>query len=255
MISIETPKGNIIQVYNDIKQLPIGRYNELQKYLLLDGGVGSTIEDVGARYSRLHAYLAEKKIDEAKKEAENLYYTHYSILEKLNYRSRAFCCLVYSVQGLVLEDYTEDGIKTTLSILEETDLTQDLLERTLHAAKKKISDDLALFFPRSFPLNGDIEFYALLKKKMELTAELIECDFKDEKKIAERDAITNKIYTSNAPNNYRSNDESNALVELDRNFGFLSSMLESNGALIDDSTTCFGFYSRVEMIYRKAKAS
>lgn len=137
MLTVITETGNTFVIYNNIKQLPITRYNEVQKYLLMESGVGSDMEGISARFSRLHAFLAEGKIEESKKEAENLYYTHYSIIEGINFKSYAFCCLIDSIDGIKVTDYSEDGIKLILKQIDDTRLTQEIMEQTLADVKKK----------------------------------------------------------------------------------------------------------------------
>ena len=137
MLAITTPGGHTITIHNNIKQLPITRYNEVQKYLLMESGVGSDMGAVGTRFARLHAFLAEGKIDEAKKEAENLHFTHYTILERINFKSYAFCCLIESINETKVTDYSEDGIRAILDMLNATDLTFEILEDKLDIVKKK----------------------------------------------------------------------------------------------------------------------
>lgn len=137
MHTIQTKEGHTITLYNNVKQLPVNRYNEVQKYLLMDSGVGSDMEAIQSRYARLYAFLAEKKIEEAQKEAENMYYTHYSILEAINYKSYAFCCLISEINGEAISDYSEDGIRAILKKLEGIDLSQYDIESSIDIVKKK----------------------------------------------------------------------------------------------------------------------
>jgi len=80
MKTLETPLGNTITIYSSAKELPISRYNELQKQLLLISGIGASVEDANARYVKILSYLAENKIDDVKQELINSRATFLSIM-------------------------------------------------------------------------------------------------------------------------------------------------------------------------------
>lgn len=137
MKTLETPLGNKITIYSSAKELPITRYNELQKQLLLISGIGSSVEDANARYVKMLAYLAENKIEDAKLEIVNSRATFLSIMGGVNYNTKAFACFVKSIDGVECEDITEDGLYQTMLLIEKTGLTQEQSQETVEALKKK----------------------------------------------------------------------------------------------------------------------
>lgn len=137
MKTLETPLGNKILIYSSAKELPITRYNELQKQLLLISGIGSSVEDANARYVKMLAYLAENKVEDAKLELINSRATFLSIMGGINYNTKAFACFVKSIDGVDCDDITEDGLHRTMQLIEKTGLSQDESEQSVNELKKK----------------------------------------------------------------------------------------------------------------------
>lgn len=134
---IQTETGLNIRFYADAKEGSMKRYNEFNKYLLLDAGVGCTMEDIAGHFSKLFGFLSASKIEDARLEAENLYFNNYAVLEKINFKSYAFACLVESINGVQYDDFSEDGLKLVLSMLESSGITQQTIEQAVDDVKKK----------------------------------------------------------------------------------------------------------------------
>lgn len=132
-----THNGNTIVLYGNAKECPIKRYKELQKYQLLETGIGSSIEDIGTHFSKLHGFIAQGKTQEALKEAENLHYNHYAILHQENFTTYSFACLIHSINGIVCDDLSEDGLKIVIGILEEIQFPFAEAEEISSEVKKK----------------------------------------------------------------------------------------------------------------------
>jgi hypothetical protein len=103
------------KVYNSIRELPINRFWEFEKYILQESGLGSGLSAVNKHLSSLDNYLKDGAISNAIKERENLHYTLFLTLEKLSPKSLAFACLIHSINGELCEDLTEEGLKETLT--------------------------------------------------------------------------------------------------------------------------------------------
>lgn len=139
MITIELDSGLKLKFIDDANELAADRYKDFQKYQLIDGGVGCTIEDVGDRYGKLFKLLNPKYIKEAQKEAENLYYTHYFIIEKINFKHLSFALLIHSIDDNKIVDYSEENLTKIISYLSSAGLTQEILEQNLLNSKKNSS--------------------------------------------------------------------------------------------------------------------
>ena len=137
MKALTTPNGNTVLVYSTAKEMPIARYNEFQKYLLIESGIGASMEAVDTHYAKQVAYIASDKKDDAIKEAENTRHCIASILGGINYTSMAFAAMVSSIDGIPYDDISEEGIEKTVAILGTTGISQGEIEEAAEALKKK----------------------------------------------------------------------------------------------------------------------
>lgn len=227
--------------------MPIKRYSEFNQYLLWESGVGADIEAIQRHYTRLFSFLALKEIDNANKEAENLFYTHYAILEKIDFKSLAFACLVHSVGESVRDDYSEEGLKATAELVAATEITIGNLETSLEEVKKKITEDLERYFPETFPQDQNWEFFGKLKKQLLYAGRLLSQDDTEPtpEEIETLNILKAQFIGFNKPYRFTPDHDESVTYAIDRTFGTMCAMLESNGGHITDETTCFEFYAKI----------
>lgn len=126
-----------IKVFASAEELPIKRYSKFQKYSLLETGIGSNMESIGAHFGKLFEYLGYQMNAEALQESKNLYYNFHLMLEEVNIESMAFACLIHSMDGTEITDTSEDGLKVIVELLSEYGLTQKEVESHNSEVKKK----------------------------------------------------------------------------------------------------------------------
>jgi len=137
MRSIETPQGNF-QICESIKELPIDRYTEFQKYLLQDSGIGSDIESVYRHFEKIDVFLAAGKLQEAINERTNQHFNLFMMLNKISITHLSFACLVSSIDGNQVTDYSESNLLLISSRLGKLGFIQNDLEKILEDVKKKL---------------------------------------------------------------------------------------------------------------------
>jgi hypothetical protein len=127
MITIKT-ESLIIELYSSIKELPITRYKLMQQYLIQDSGIGSSITDIDTHLSKTILLLQNSKLEEAKEELANLRYNFFSILSGLDFKCRAFSCLIKTINGESVSDFSPEGltkITDKISILTTEDVSDN----------------------------------------------------------------------------------------------------------------------------------
>lgn len=134
---ITTLIGSKICIYSEGKEMPIARFNELQKYSVIQSGIGHTMQDIDARYAKTAAFIAEGKLPEAIKELENSRFAILSTVERINYTSHCFACFVKSINDIEYNDLSEEGLDATLAVLLSTEITQGDIETAVEEVKKK----------------------------------------------------------------------------------------------------------------------
>lgn len=129
-------KGTEIKMYSDIRELPMRRYIEFQKNLLIDTGIGSNMDDVDKHFNSLFQYLNHEKIQDAVKESQNLYRNIYAVLNGHNTKLTTLCCFIYSVGKFKCEDITDEGLQVTAQHLINKRITWGEIESHFDEVKK-----------------------------------------------------------------------------------------------------------------------
>lgn len=137
MLSVDTDKGKIL-LYDSIEDLPIRNWHLFNKYVLIQTGKGSTIEDLVSRYSRLDKFIGGGKIKEAAGELANLWQGMFDALNGLDYKSLAFGCLIYSIDAERVDDYSESGIHQILDGFVIDHISIGILNEHFESIKKKL---------------------------------------------------------------------------------------------------------------------
>jgi hypothetical protein len=123
-----------VKLYSSIKELPIGLSKKMQNYLLQASGIGSSIEDIDERLSRIMVFIGSDKREDAMEEAKNLRYALFSAISEMDYKSPAFACLVHSIDEREVTDRSIEGLNEVIEKLEG--ITESDIADTLEDVKK-----------------------------------------------------------------------------------------------------------------------
>lgn len=134
----KTKKGVEIKYFSDPDQLPFGRYCVFQKYTLMNAGIGSNIQDIGIHFAKLHEFLGAEMIEEAKKEAENLHFNFFTILNSVNYITKADAALVVSIGNKKFSDLSEEGLDCCIKEMDNAGVTFSDFKGIFIDVKKKL---------------------------------------------------------------------------------------------------------------------
>jgi hypothetical protein len=129
---------NTITLYASIHELPIELFTLFNSYVIQSLGIGTTIADINTRFSNLDSFLSAGKVQEALQERTNMHMGLFYGLEKINIEHICFACLVHSINGKEIEDYSEEGLRRTLKRLSKMGLTNQLVRVYLEEVKKNL---------------------------------------------------------------------------------------------------------------------
>lgn len=113
-----------VMLYDSVKELPILRYQEFEKLLMQDMGIGSSMEDVGSRFSRLYQFIADSDIENVHKEAKNLHNTFYFILSNFNPSYLAFLALIHTINGKEINLKEPEKIQKQIRFLKHGEVSE-----------------------------------------------------------------------------------------------------------------------------------
>lgn len=126
---------HVVELYDSIDELPIVRFQKYNKYLLIDSGVGSDMNDVLDHIDRAKLYIsANPKM--AVVEMENMRQAIYLISEEISPKYMAFAVLVHKIDGKEMNDLSDVGLKKVLEILNE--VKKSWIDGILDLVKKKL---------------------------------------------------------------------------------------------------------------------
>lgn len=106
--------NKVLKVYDSIDEMPIVNFQKYNKYLLIDSGIGSDVDDVDAHLVRL-AKLIKSDTAKANQELLNLRQNLHMIVSGISPKYLAFAALIYSVDGKVVTDLSDDNLKSILN--------------------------------------------------------------------------------------------------------------------------------------------
>ena len=71
-----------MELYKDINSMPITVFMKFQKYVMIEQGLGSNVQDFSTRLSKMGEYISHNRKDNALEELKNVFNLFYSIVEK-----------------------------------------------------------------------------------------------------------------------------------------------------------------------------
>lgn len=165
-----TIEGHEVRIFDSIDELPIVRFHKYNKYLLIDSGIGSDLNDVLSRIDRAIRYIGNNK-ELAVVELENMKQAMYLINETICPRHLAFAALVESIDGKKITDLSDESMQGVIDKLSKAKV--NFIDRFIETVKKKMDEELNLYFPSKFEDANVKEYYDRLKNKIQLMLDKI----------------------------------------------------------------------------------
>lgn len=146
--------GHKLEIYDSIDELPITRFHAFNRYLLIDSGVGSDLQDFDHHIMALLKFLEKGDVDSAKKEVLNLRQNVAFVYDQQSPKLNSFVPLIRSIDGRPVDDLSESGIAEVLNLLGENGVTHATIGRWVDDAKKKLKASLMYFFRKAVKVHG-----------------------------------------------------------------------------------------------------
>lgn len=137
---------HVARIYESAEDMPVVRWNKMQKMMMLSSGIGSDMDSVEKKVDRISRLLIAGSNEEAKTEVDNLKSALSLINAGVNPKSLAFAVLVHDIDGAECDDMSDDGLQKVLDRLE--DLTQREVNTITYRVKKKFQAKCRRFFRR-----------------------------------------------------------------------------------------------------------
>jgi len=174
-----------VEFFEAIDEMPITRYWEFNKYLLIESGIGSTPEDIDRNIDKVATYINAKDKENALKQIMLLKQNLYFAMNGQSPEFMSFLCLINSINKEPLIDLSPDNLSRVLDKFKNK-LTPRIVNKIIEDLKKKIEEEMELYFPTLTDSSVLKEFYDKLRQRALLVLrEIVErVDLTDEiKKI------------------------------------------------------------------------
>ena len=138
MIEVKLRKGlkhHKVMMYDSIDNMPIVLFSKMQKYQIVESGIGANIADFDQHFEKTVDFLKHDKKDKAINELSNIRHLFWHSLNEVDPSHLAFCCLVYSIDGKEITDHSEQSLEEIREKLSSIGLTEKLIRE--NELKKK----------------------------------------------------------------------------------------------------------------------
>jgi hypothetical protein len=202
-----------VVLYDSIDELPMLRFHKYNKMLLVDAGIGSDLQDFDTHIEKAIRYARSKTPELAAIELDNMRQNVYFIQTGISPKHLAFAVLVKSIDGEPYNDLSDDGLQKVVDMFGDVPVKE--LTAQMEAVKKKIDEELQMYFPRLFDDATVKEYYDELRNRTMLMLDaIINGDTED--KRAEIDKITTMLLLYNRPVVFSGSD--NMEIQYDKQF-------------------------------------
>ena len=237
----------IVRVYDSIDEMPIVNFQKYNKYLLIDSGIGSDVDDIDAHIVKIAKYIKSNNNKKALQELQNMRQNIYMVNSEISPKYLAFAALIHSVDGKEVNDLSDDGLKKLLQDLKE--VKHSKVVDFLLWLKKKVTNELEIYFPGDFVNPKEKEAYDKLKARTLLVLDSVINDTDNSEQI---DAIDMIMLNMHTPKTYIGSES--VEVKYDKQFESTCLLIAQKTNMDARKMTVLQFYNAIDNIKTQAEA-
>jgi hypothetical protein len=237
-----------VKVYDSIDDLPMARFHKYNKMLLIDAGIGSDIASFDAHIEKVVRYLRNGDTEDAGKELENLRQNVFVIQTEQSPRNLSFAALVAEIDGKPCDDLSDEGLEAVRMKL--TDAPRKDVTAAYAAVKKKIDEELQLYFPSLLSNVEEREYYDNMKRRAVAVLQQI-TDGEDEGRTKRIEEIEDRMVLAVKPRSFTGKDAFG--VQHDKGYEKICLLISSNLNVDAKKMTVIEYYTANEYLQELAK--
>lgn len=237
----------IVRVYDSIDEMPIVNFQKYNKYLLIDSGIGSDADDIDAHIVKIAKYIKSNNNKKALQELQNMRQNIYMVNSEISPKYLAFAALIHNVDGKEVNDLSDDGLKKLLQDLKE--VKHSKVVDFLLWLKKKVTNELEIYFPGDFVNPKEKEAYDKLKARTLLVLDSVINDTDNSEQI---DAIDMMMLNMHTPKTYMGSES--VEVKYDKQFESTCLLIAQKTNMDARKMTVLQFYNAIDNIKTQAEA-
>ena len=237
----------VIKLYDSIDEMPIINFQKYNKYLLIDSGVGSDVDDLNSHIVKVAQAIKAGDNKKALLELQNMQQNIAMVNSEISPRYLAFAALIHSIDGKELVDLSDEGLRETLNNIKE--IRHSKLVDFLVWLKKKVSSELEAYFPGDFSSAKEKEVYDKIKQRTILVLTSITDKIDNSDAINAIDLALFNIYK---PKSFIGSDS--VEIQYDKQFENACVLIAQKTSLDAKRMKVLQFYSTLDTIKRQAEA-
>lgn len=237
----------IVRVYDSIDEMPIVNFQKYNKYLLIDSGIGSDVDDIDAHIVKIAKFIKANNNKKALQELQNMRQNMYMVNNEISPKYLAFAALIHSIDGKEVNDLSDDGLKKLLQDLK--DIKHSKVIDFLLWLKKKVTRELETYFPGDFVNPKEKEAYDKLKNRTLLVLDSIINDTDNTEQIELIDTMVLNMHT---PKVFIGSES--VEVKYDKQFESTCLLIAQKTNMDARKMTVLQFYNAIDNIKAQAEA-
>ena len=236
-----------VEIYDAIDELPMLRFHKYNKMLLVDAGIGSDLQDFDTHIEKAMRYARSKTPELAAIELDNMRQNVYFIQSGLSPKCLAFAVLVKSIDGTPYNDLSDDGLQKVVDMFGDIPIKE--LTAQMEAVKKKIDEEMLLYFPMLFDDSTVKEYYDLLRER---TLLMLNSTIEGVDRSNEIDDLTGQLITYTNPQSFSGTDS--VEIQYDKQFENMCLMIAQHLHVNAKKYTVLEYYNAFEFIKKSLKS-
>lgn len=120
-------KSHTVILYDSIENLPMDQFSKMQKYHMIENGIGKDISGFDKHFESTTEFLKHDKKDKAIGELKNIRHLFWHLLNEVDPSQLAFCCMIHSIDGIEITDYSDTSLQIMRDKLSDYGLTQKII--------------------------------------------------------------------------------------------------------------------------------
>lgn len=239
--------GREIKVYDSIDEMPIVNFQKYNKYLLIDSGIGSDVDSIDEHIIKIAKLIKANDNKKALLELQNMRQNLCMVNSEISPKHLAFAALIHSIDGKELSDLSDDSLKAVLA--EINSVKRSKIVELLMWLKKKVSTEIAIYFPENFVKAKDKEVYDKIKARTLLVLDNIINGSNNNEQL---ELLDNALLNLYSPKCFIGSDSDE--IKYDKQFENTCLLIAQKTNLDAKKMTVLQFYNAIDSIKQQAEA-
>lgn len=238
-------EGHKLDIFDSIDDMPIARFHRFSRNLLVESGIGGTVADVDRHLMRTIEFLKSNDSKSAIKELENLRQGVHLVENGISPKGLAFASIVYAIDGETVTDLTDDNLVKIMERLGS--MTVRELSQLIEEVKKKIDEEIRLYFPSLFDDSMRKEYFAKMKRLLLMKIEDMQKNVNSEA----IEALEREIVTFSKPRDF--GGDKGVEIAFDKEYESTCITIGSELHLDAKKMTVMEYYHAIEYLKERAR--